>query len=95
MAVGILFGGIPSVVSYLHPREGSLFVTAFFVSIFLVWTAGTYWLFLADGASKIVRYPGLLQPNINSPAIIKVLWVLGVVAGVAATWMMYRGNFGN
>ena len=95
MATGMIFGGIPSVFSYLHPREGKLFVTAFFVSIFLVWIAGTYWLFLADGASKVVRHPGLLQPNISSPAIIKLLWVACVTAGIVATWMVYQGNVGS
>jgi len=94
MAVGILYGGVPSAISFFSPREGNLFVMAFFASIFLVWIAGTYWLFLADGASKMVRYPGLLQPNISSPTILKLFWLTGVAAGVAATWMMYQGNVG-
>jgi hypothetical protein len=89
MGSGILFGGVPSMFHYFNPRYPNPFVAAFFGSIFVLWAAGTYWLFARGGAEQLINHPGLAQPSINSPLIIKVLWLLCLAGGVAGVTAMF------
>ena len=89
MGLGILVGGVPSVFHYFNPRYPNPFVTAFFGSIFLLWGAGTYWLFARGGAEQLARHPGLLQPPVTSPGLIKVFWLLCLAGGVAGVTGMF------
>jgi hypothetical protein len=89
MGAGILSGGVPSIFHYFNPSYPSPFVAAFFGSIFLLWVAGTYWLFALGGAEQLVRHPGLVQPSISSPVLIKVLWLVCLAGGVAGVTAMF------
>ena len=83
MGVGILFGGVPSMFHYFNPRYPNPFVAAFFGSIVLLWLACTYWLFARGGAEQLVRCPGLVQPPVNNPTLIKRFWLMCLAGGVA------------
>jgi hypothetical protein len=89
MGAGILFGSVPSMFHYFDPTYPSPFVAAFFGSIFVLWAAGSYWLFARGGAEQIVRHPGLVQPSFTSPALIKMLWLLCLAGGVAGVSLMF------
>lgn len=89
MGAGILLGGVPSTFHYFDPMYPSPFVAAFFASTFVLWAAGSYWLFARGGAEQIVRHPGLVQPWLNSPARIKILWLLCLAGGVVGASAMF------
>jgi hypothetical protein len=44
MGIGMIFGGVPSTLSYFAPRHGNLFVVAFHVSVVILWLLGIWWL---------------------------------------------------
>ena len=93
MGAGILFGGVPSIFHYFDPTSPNPFIAGWFGSLFLLWAAGTYWLFARGGAEQLVRHPGLIQSDITSPSTIKALWLLCIAGGVAAVAAMYFGAF--
>ena len=93
MGAGILFGGVPSIFHYFNPRSPNPFVVAWFGSIFVLWVAGTYWLFARGGAEQLVRHPGLIQPQITSASAVKALWLLCLAGGIAAVAAMYFIEF--
>lgn len=93
MGAGILFGGVPSVFAYFDPKSPNLFVTAWFGSLFLVWGAGTYWLFARGGAEMLARHPGIIQPELAVPSRLKVIWLLALAGGIGALTAMYLADF--
>lgn len=88
MGLGILVGSVPSVIHYFNPRSLSPFVLAWFGSIFLVWVLGTHWLFARGGAERLLRHPGLIQPQPTNAAAIKTVWLLGLGGGVLGCAVM-------
>jgi hypothetical protein len=88
MGLGCLFGGVPSVFHYVRPRDGNPFVLAFFASGLLIMGLGTYWLFSRGGAEMIVRHPGLLNVDLQSPALLKFFWCLCLAGGVVGAISM-------
>lgn len=98
MGLGCTVGGVPSAWHYLRPRDGNPYVLAWFGSVFLLWIAGTFWLFFRGGAETLARHPGAVElrygfkrKEITNPAMIKALWLLcliGGIIGVAAIWTM-------
>ena len=88
MGTGILAGSVPTIFHYFKPQDGNPYVISFFISIFIVWLLGTYWLFVKDGAEMLVRHPGLLRSDFSSPTMIKLFWALGLVGGIAGVVMM-------
>ena len=91
MGIGCTVGGVPSVLHYFNPRGGNLYVLAFYASLFLLWILGSYWILFQDGAMMLVKHPGLLNPDIKNPLIVKLLWVACVLGGIVAFVMMYAG----
>lgn len=92
MGLGCTTGNVPTVFHYFRPRDGNPFVTAFLVSVVLVWVLGTYWVFFRDGAEMLVKYPGwflCLYVQTISPTVVKLLWCLGLAAGVVAMVLMF------
>ncbi len=89
MGLGIIVGGVPSVRNYFRPRDGNPFVLAHFVSVFLIWTLGTYWLFFRGGAEMLVKHPGLFNVDIKSPLMLKLLWILCLACGIGAVIMLF------
>jgi len=89
MGVGCVFGGVHSVFDFFRPRDGNAFVLAFFVSVFLLWVLGTYWLAFRCGAEMLVKHPGLLNVNLKSTRAVMVYWFLSLAGGVVAVVLMF------
>ncbi|MGD2181438.1 hypothetical protein [Lusitaniella coriacea] len=76
---------------YLEPKSFHPYLIAFFASLLLIFTIGSYWIFVAGGAEMLVNYPGLFVSNAGevldsqtlNPKLIKSWWCLGVASGVA------------
>jgi len=98
MGFGCTIGGIPSVWHYFRPRDGNPFVLAWFGSVFFLWIAGAFWLFIKDGAKTLAKHPGAIEfrigfkrKDISNPTMIKALWLLclaGGIIGVVMMWIM-------
>ena len=91
MGAGILSGSVNSVFQYFNLRNG-MFVILFYISIIVLWIAGSYWVFFKNGAAELVKLPGLLRPRIKDPNIIKTYFVLATLGGVIALAVMIFGN---
>ena len=89
MGVGITVGGVSSIWDYFNPREGNLYVLAFFITVILIWVLGSYWLFVRNGAVELAAHPGLFNHDIQNPTLIKLIWAAGVLGGMVAVFMMY------
>ncbi len=90
MGAGILIGKVPTIFHYFRPRDGNPFVIAFFVSIFVLWVLGTYWLIFRGGANMLATHPGLFgRGDIKSPAKIILLWFLCLAGGIAGVIAMF------
>jgi hypothetical protein len=92
MGLGALSGGAPSIRDYFRPQDMNPYVLAFFGSAVLLWILGSWWLFARGGAETMVRHPGLIEPHINSPRLLKALWVLGMLGGIFAMISMFRAD---
>jgi hypothetical protein len=96
MGVGCISGGVPSVWHYLRPRDGNLYVLAWFASVFFLWVFGTFWIFFRGGAETLARHPGAIEftygfkrKDITQPAIIKTLWILALTGGIVGVALMW------
>jgi len=89
MGVGCVLGGVPSVLSFFRPRDGNPFVRAFFVTVFLEWGLGTYWLIYRGGAQMLVNHPGLLNLDLKTPRMVVLFWFLSLAGGILAVIMMF------
>lgn len=89
MGVGCTIGGLPSAFHFFNPQDGNPFVLAWFGSIFMLWILGTYWLFFKKGAEALVKYPGALNHDISSPLVLKLLWCVCLLGGIAGVVMMW------
>jgi hypothetical protein len=72
MGIGMVFGGVPSFFSFSTPRDGNPFVLAFHATLISLWIIGAWWLFFKRGNEFLAKYPGVLGPAIQSPALIKI-----------------------
>ena len=88
MGCGILSGEVSSIWIYLTPMNGSFFVIAFHMSIFAIFSLGTYWLFLKNGAEFLTTHPGIFNLDLKSTHKVKLIWVLGLVFGLVSFAMM-------
>lgn len=93
MGTGCVVGGVPSLFYFFRPGDSNPYVIAFQVSVVLLWILGTLWIFIFDGASMLVRHPGLLNIEVQSPGIVKILWSLILVAGISAITAMLLVDF--
>ncbi len=98
MGVGILSGDVSTVFDYFRPKEGNIYVLAFFGVLFFEYTLGTLWLFARGGAEVLAKHPGFIQmrgtktKDITNPTQIKIFWLLCLIGGVAAFFMMWHSN---
>ena len=88
MGLGVTIGGVPTVWHFFRPQDGNPWVLAFFATIFMLWTATTYWIIFGNGATEIVKHPGLFRSDIKSPLAVKAIWLLCLAGGMAAVIMM-------
>lgn len=58
MGWAIIIGGVPNIWYFFRPQDRNRYVLAWFASIFVLALYVAYWVFLRDGAQKVV----LLQP---------------------------------
>jgi hypothetical protein len=58
MGWGIVFGGVPNVWYYFRPQDLNPYVWTWFASMFLIALCFACWVFLRDGAEKMV----MLEP---------------------------------
>jgi hypothetical protein len=86
MGLGIMVGGVPTVLGYLRPADGNPFVVAFYASVIIIWLAGSYWMFVRGGAELAARM-GIVVirgsgKTVTSPTAIKVIWCLALLGGI-------------
>jgi hypothetical protein len=91
MGAGILVGGTRGVSDYFDPRSGNPYVLAFHVTIIVLWALTIYWVYLAGGAEFLVRYPGVMNVDIKSPLVLKLLFALMLTGGIVAEIAMWSG----
>ena len=56
MGVGQVAGATPTVWHYFRPQDGNVFVLAWLAAVFMLSCAFACWVFLANGAKKVVEY---------------------------------------
>ena len=93
MGIGCTFGNIQSIFSFFKPSDGNPYVQAFFGSVFLIWILGTYWVFFRDGAEMLASHPGILRINVSNPLFIKIYWLVSVIGGIIAVFLIYTYKF--
>ncbi len=83
MGMGIVLGGVPSFEEFSQPREGNLFVLAFWLIVLLLLVLGLWWVYFRGGAEFLAKHPGALGVQITSPILVKVymgaMFAVGVV----------------
>jgi len=89
MGIGILGGGVHSVFDYFYPRSGNPYVLAFHVTVFVLWALMIYWIYFGGGAEFLVRHPGGMKADITSPLIMKFLFALMLLGGIAGEIAMW------
>ena len=99
MGLGIIVGGTRGVLDYLDPRSGNPYVIAFHVTGFILWALAIFWIYISGGAEFLVRYPGVMNVDIKSPLVLKLLLALMLTGGMAAEIAIWSGrlpvrNFG-
>ena len=92
MGMGIVFGGVPTVFHFFRPQDGNPFVLAYYATLFTLWILGFYWVFFRSGAQTLAHHPGVITKSEN-PLLIKLMVLFGLVAGIAAVFMLYQLDF--
>ena len=92
MGIGLITRGVPSITDYFRPQDGNPFVLVWYISIFSLWTVGTYWLLFKGGAEMLTAYPGALKGKVTNPILIKILWVICIIWGIAAVIFLYNND---
>ncbi len=90
MGIGVLFGGVPSTLSFLRPRDGNIFVLAFHASIVILWILSIWWLYFKGGAEFLVKYPGVFTQDIKSPTFLKFIFGVMLAGGIMGMVFMWR-----
>jgi hypothetical protein len=92
MGLGIMVGGTRGVFEYFDPRSGNPYVIAFHVTIFVLWALIIFWIYFAGGAEFLVRYPGVMNVDIKSPLVLKLLFGVMLLGGIAGEIAMWSGR---
>jgi len=92
MGLGILVGGTETVFDYFDPGSGNPYVLAFHATLIILWALCIFWLYFSGGAEFLVRHRGVMNVDIRSPLIIKLLFGLMLLGGVAAEIGMWSGR---
>ncbi len=93
MGLGLELGGVPGFFSYFRPRDGNPYVLTFIASVVMLWILGFYWIFTRRGAEFLIDHPGLFRGDPKSPAMIRLVYCLGVAGGVIALILMATTDF--
>jgi hypothetical protein len=91
MGIGVLFGGVPGIFGFFRPRDGNIFVLAFHASVVILWILSIWWVYFKGGAEFLVKYPGVLNQDIKSPILLKILFgvmLIGGIFGMAFMWSL-------
>lgn len=92
MGLGIILGGTRSVFDYFDPRSGNPYVIAFHITGLVLWALTVFWVYIVGGAEFLVRYPGVMNYDIKSPLVLKLLFAVMLLAGMAAEIAMWSGR---
>lgn len=79
MGLGILSGSVPSMLNFLHPSDGNIFVLAWWGLMAAILILGTYWMLFGGGAEMLERHPGVYMVPHWPAAKLRIFW-LGTVA---------------
>lgn len=92
MGLGIMVGGTRGVFEYFDPRSGNPYVIAFHVTGIVLLALEIFWIYLAGGAEFLVKYPGVMNVEIKSPLVLKLLIGLMILGAIAAEIFMWSGR---
>jgi hypothetical protein len=92
MGLGIIVGGTRGVFDYFDPRSGNPYVIAFHLTGFVLWALTIFWVYIAGGAEFLVRYPGVMNVDIKSPLVLKLLIALMLAGGMVAEIAIWSGR---
>lgn len=92
MGLGIIMGGTRGVFDYFDPRSGNAYVIAFHLTAVIESALTVFWVYFAGGAEFLVRYPGVINVDIKSPLVIKLLVGLGLLGTLAAEIALWSGR---
>jgi hypothetical protein len=77
MGIGMIFGDFPTIFDFMTAAEkGNLFSLVFYGTIGVLLFLGVVWIYFRGGAELLVDHPGLLNWNIQSPLMIKILFAI-------------------
>ena len=92
MAIGDLTGMTNGTFDYFRPRLLNPVVLIFHLTVVVIWALGCKWIYVDGGANSLARHPGFViggRGEVTSPLKIKVLWGIGVLAGIVAMSSMW------
>jgi len=92
MGWGMTVGTVPNIFYYFRPQDGNPYVLAWYISIFTLWIAGTYWLIFKGGAEMLTKHPLAFNQRISKPIYIKILWLLCLIWGLAGVIFLYTND---
>jgi hypothetical protein len=99
MAIGDLTKITHGTWEYINPRQLNPMVLLFHFSVIVIWVIGSKWIYLENGAEFIAKHPGLIRfhgfgksTDITSSGTIKILWTLGIIAGIIGLISMWTIN---
>lgn len=97
MGVGMATGMTQNMFEFFNPRQFNPIVTIFFLSIIMLWTLGSYWIYFNRGAEKLVNHPGMFtQTEKGNEKFeimkVKLSWGLGILGGVVSFITMWNMN---
>lgn len=89
MGIGILIGHVPQIWNFLYPRDGNLFIWAWWGSLWLLYLLGTYWILGRGGAEMLVTHPGFVRGNPKNATTIKRAWLFMLAIAVAVSIIVW------
>jgi len=89
MGIGILFGDVPNVFYYLHPRLGNEYILVWWGSLWLMNGYLTIWMLWGGGAEMLIAHPGFLRSQPTSAKRLKFYWLLMLAGSVAVTIALF------
>jgi hypothetical protein len=99
MGIGDLSKITNGIWDYFNPRLLNPMVLFFHISIIVIWLIGSKWIYLDNGADLLAKHPGFIRfrvlwhvKDITSIKIIKIMWSLALLGGIAGMTMMWLWN---
>lgn len=88
MGAGQIFGKL-SVFRYLFPSEHNPYVLIWYGTVIAFWILASFWIFRKGGAEILVKYPGALPCNLETPAGIRLYWAILSAVGIMLVTMIW------